>query len=1013
MKHIFTHFRIAVLFLLSVSITLSYAQTGSLTGKVLSEKSEGLIGATVKVKNSAIGGACDLDGNYKVLNVPVGEQKFVISYIGFLPKEITVTIKDGDNVQPDIILKEDKMQLNEVVVVGYGTQVKHDMSSSVASVKADDLKDKPVYNFASALQGEAAGVQVTTDNGVAGAGTQIRIRGTKSLSISAEPLYVIDGVQIVAFDISDAGNRVGYNTSPLSNINPNDIESIDILKDAAATAIYGARGANGVVIVTTKSGKSGKTKIDFAYTAGITMPAHQIKLLNGPQYLAMYHEAYKNDSIATASNGVVPAPFSLPNGIKKDSIANTDWLKQVFRMGYYQDANVSASGGDAKTSFYVGLGIRDDKGFLIGNDFQRISFRGNLTHTASKHFDFGINTSLTRTDNKYVPTSYAGGLGAAQSSMLPIYPVHNADGSYFLAGANPLAQVNLNKQEGVSWRTIDNIYANIRFAKWFTFHNELGIDMINQHEEFYYPTEITGGAAIAADRNDLYFTYNYTGSLDFKREFNEKHFLEALVGTNATATIEKFTYIQGQGFNSTAFTQPQSADSFPSNPTAGTGRQYAFASFFGRLNYKFNNRHLFQFSFRGDGSSRFGTDNRWGYFPAGSYGWVMSEEKFFKKQHVMNLLKFRVSAGLVGNAEFSNDFAYRNLYSTGQNYAGNGGLGPSQIAVNNLGWESTLKTGVGVDFGLFDGRLSGLLDYYYERTSNLLVQNYPLTPSSGYSSVALNKGTTQNQGVELQLTSYNFKPSSKFQWKTVLNFGLNRNKVTDLGGVAQVFGTGPNRNRAIVGEPIGVYWLAQYAGVDPATGTPLIYDFSGHKIAATATSVETYAKPVGRPYPLFSGGLSNTLTYKGLELTVLLTYSYGNMIYDDGGKYQSYTMSNGFNQTTDILDRWQKPGDITNIPKLSLVNYNNLNSTLFLHDASYLRLKNVTIAYNLPQRVLIKMKMRSFRIFITGSNLAVATPYKGWDPEANRDNSGSITQGASYLGTPQARTVAIGFNFGL
>lgn len=1009
MKEKSTPLKLAMSILLSVCCTLSFAQTGILTGTIMSDKNEGLIGATIKVKGSAIGGAADIDGKYTILNVPVGEQKFVISYIGFTPKEITIDIKEGENIQPSIILKEDKMQLNEVLVVGYGTQVKHDMSSSVATVKADDLKDKPVYNFASALQGEAAGVQVTTDNGVAGASTQIRVRGTKSLSNSAEPLYVIDGVQIVAFDISDAQNRVGYNTSPLSDINPNDIESIEILKDAAATAIYGARGANGVVIVTTKSGKTGKTKVDFSYTAGITMPAHEIKMLNGPQYLAMYKEAFRNDSIATRST----AKMTLPNGINKDSIANTDWLKQVFRTGHYQDANVSASGGDGKTNFYVGLGIRDDQGFLIGNSFQRIAFRGNLVHVASKHFDFGLNSSLTRTDNKYVNTSYSGGLGAAQSSMLPIYPVRNPDGTYFLAGSNPVSQVNQDQQDGLSWRTIDNLYANVHFLKWFTLHNELGIDMINQHEEFYYPSAVTGGAAIAADRNDMYFTYNYTGSLDFKKDFGEKHSFEALVGTNSTATIEKFSYVQGQGFTSSSFTQAQSADSFPSNPTAGTGRQYAFASFFGRLNYKFNNRHLFQFSFRGDGSSRFGPSNRWGYFPAGSYGWVMSEEKFFKRQHALSFLKLRASAGVVGNAEFSNDFAYRNLYSAGQNYAGNGGLGPSQIAVDNLGWESTLKTGIGFDFGFIDGRLSGLFDYYFERTSNLLVQNYPLSPSSGYSSVALNKGTTQNQGVELQLTSYNLKTSSKFQWKTVLNFGLNRNKVTDLGGVAQVFGTGPNRNRAIVGQPIGVYWLAQYAGVDPATGNPLIYDFSGHKVAATATSVETYAKPMGRPYPIFAGGLTNTFSYKGIELTVLLTYSYGNEIYDDGGKNQSYTLSNNFNQTTDILDRWQKPGDVTNIPKLSLVNYNNLNTSYFLHDASFLKLKNVTLAYNLPSRVLAKMKTRMFRIFVTGSNLATATPYKGWDPETNRDGSGSITQGATYLGTPQARTIAVGFNFGL
>ena len=1015
MRHIFTTTRFCMFILLSVISTLSYAQTGNLTGVVLGEKNDGLIGATVKLKGTSTGAACDLDGKYTITNIPVGEQKFVISYIGYTPKEITVDIKAGDNVQPAVILKEDKLLLNEVVVVGYGTQVKHDMSSAAASVKASDLQDKGGDNFTSALAGQAAGVQVTTDNGTAGSSATIRIRGTHTLSNSADPLYVVDGVPIVSYDISNSSNN-GYNTSPLSSINQSDIESVEILKDAAATAIYGARGANGVVIITTKSGKEGKSKIDFSYTAGISTPAHIISMLDGKQYTQLYLEAYRNDSIAHALNPSSPAPqtYKTRFGFSPDSAANTNWINQVLRTGYYQDANVSASGGNAKTTFFTALGIRDENTFLKSNSFQRASLRVNVTHTASKYFDFGANLSLTRSENHYVNTSYSGGIGAAQSNWLPIYPIYNHDGSYSTyAGTNPLAQINLDKQQNVSWRTIDNVFANIHFLKNFTFHNEFGIDMIDQIEEFYYPTEVTHAAAEATDRRDMYFTYNYTGSLDYKKDFKEKHSFEALVGTNVTATIEKFSYIDVVGFSNPAFTQVQSGDSIHA-ATAGTGRQFNFASFFGRLNYKFKNRYLFQFSFRADGSSRFAPANRFGYFPAGSVGWVVSDEPFFKNQKALSFLKLRASSGLVGNAEFTNDFAYYSTFSSGQNYAGQGGIAPTQTSVPNLTWESTLKNDFGIDFAFFESkRLSGLLDLYYESTSNILVQSYPLSPSSGYSTVSLNKGATRNYGVEFQLTSYNLPNKSKFQWKTTLNFALNRNMVTDLGGVAQVFGTGPNRNRAIVGQPIGVYWLAQYAGVDPATGNPLIYDFSGHKILATATSVETYAKATGRPYPLFQGGLTNTLSYKGLELTILLTYSYGNQIYDDGGKYQSYTMSNYFNQTTDILARWQKAGDITNIPKLSTINYNNLNTTLFLHDASYMKVKNIILAYNLPSSVLAKMKMRAFRIFISAQNLATATAYKGWDPEYNRDNSSAITQGATYLGTPQARTYSIGFNFGL
>ena len=378
----------------------------------------------------------------------------------------------------------------------------------------------------------------------------------------------------------------------------------------------------------------------------------------------------------------------------------------------------------------------------------------------------------------------------------------------------------------------------------------------------------------------------------------------------------------------------------------------------------------------------------------------------------MSFLKFRASSGLVGNAEFTNDFAYFSTFST-SSYAGQISIAPTQTSVNNLSWESTLKNDVGADFGFFDGRLSGLIDFYYENTYNELIQAYPLSPSSGYSFVTENRGRTRNDGVEVQLTSYNMKSKSKFQWKTTLNFGLNRNKVLDLGGIDQVGGGGTSRNKAIVGYPVGVYWLAQYAGVDPATGAPLIYDFNGHKVLATTTSVETYSKPIGRPYPIFQGGFTNTFSYKGFDLQVLLTYSYGNQIYDDGGKYQSYTMSNYFNQTTAILDRWQKAGDITNIPKLSTANYDNLNSSLFLHDASYLKVKNIILSYSLPSATVAKMKMRNFRIFVSIQNVATATPYKGWDPEFNRDGANAIAQGINYLGTPQARAYSIGFNFGL
>ncbi|MFN8277558.1 MAG: TonB-dependent receptor [Chitinophagales bacterium] len=1002
--------------LLSVIATLSVAQTATITGKIISDTKEGLIGATAKIKGTTIGAAADLDGNYLIQNAPLGKQVLVFSYIGYTPQELTVTLEVGENPQRDIVLKEDKLMLNEVVVVGYGTQVKRELTSSISSVKGDDLKDVPVYNFTSGLQGKASGVQITTDNGLAGAATTVRIRGTKTLSNTAEPLYVIDGVQIVAFDISDAAGRLGYNTSPLSSINPADIENVEVLKDAAATAIYGARGANGVIIVTTKSGKAGKTKIDVSYTGGISQPANTIKLLNGQQYVDLYKEAWRNDSIELRG---APARPRTPNGISENGVQNTDWLKQMFRMGYYNEANIGFSGGDAKTTFYVGGGFRDDKSFIKDSRFQRINLTANINHTASKYFDFGFNAKLTRTTNKYSAAGGNGGLGTAQSSALPFLSVKDSSGKYAdlnplaLGTQNPLADVELNKNENESWRTISNVFANINFLKYFTWRNEFGIDFIYQNERFYTPKELTGDSAYAADRRNFYLTWNYISSLRFAKDFKQDHHLEATIVFNPTKTKERYSYVGQRGFPVATYDEPRGGVILDQGSSAGTGREFTFVGTVARINYNFKKRYLFQVSFRADASSRFSPSKRWGYFPAFSYGWIISDEKFMAKQKVFDLLKLRISGGTSGNAEFTDDFAYFSSFSGGQNYNGNIGIGPANTAVNNLTWETTAKAGGGIDFGILKSRISGAIDFYYEYTYNMLVQGYPLAPSSGYSSVSKNLGKMQNWGMELQLLTNNLGPKSPIQWKTNITFGFNRNKVLDLGGVPDVPGTNYGDNRAIVGQPVGVWYLAKYAGIDPNTGYMMIYDDKGNKVVADATSTVKYRQPIGRPYPIFAGGINNTLSWKGISLDILLTYSYGNYVYDDAGKRQVGNMAYGFNQYEETLTRWQKPGDQTDVQKLSLLRNYDINTSRNLHDASFLRLRSLTLSYTLPQNIVSAFKARSLRLFFSATNLATATKYRGWDPETNREKSGPITQGVTYLATPQARTFSFGFNVGL
>ena len=410
-----TRLRVLLVILFGVFYTLSHAQTGSVEGTVLNKDKEPVEGATAKIKGTNLGAITDTAGKFVILNAPTGSQVLQVSFIGYAAYEKAIEVTSGINTLPTVNLKDDALSLNDVVVVGYGTQIKKDISSSLSEVKGDVIGDKPVYDFTSALAGQAAGVLITTDNGMAGATTTVRIRGVKTLSNSAEPLYVIDGVPIVSYDISNADATSGYNISPLSNIDPNDIESVVILKDAAATAIYGARGANGVVVVTTKHGKSGKPKVDISYSGGVTQAAHVISLLDASQYEQLYTEAWKNDGNT--------GPVIYPNGLTDATASNTNWLKQVLGTGHYNDVNASVSGGDAKSTYYIGMGFRDDNSFMIGNAFKRASFRANLDHTVNKYFSIGFNSSLTYTYNKYLPTSYVGGLGAAESTMLPIYPV--------------------------------------------------------------------------------------------------------------------------------------------------------------------------------------------------------------------------------------------------------------------------------------------------------------------------------------------------------------------------------------------------------------------------------------------------------------------------------------------------------------------------------------------------------------------------------------------------------------
>ena len=1022
MKHAnFSKHFLALIFI-SVVFTLSKAQNASISGIVSDENGDPFGGVTVFLENTAKGAVSDSDGKYAITSLKAGDYTVIFKFIGYETKSQKVTLAEGANQTLSMQMGEDPLLLDEVVMIGYGTQQRREISSAVSTIRSEEIESKPVYNFASAMQGKAAGMQITTDNGLAGAPTTIRIRGTKSLSGSAEPLIVIDGVPIFNADLSDAANRFGYNQSPLSLINPNDIESITVLKDAAATAIYGARGSNGVIIVTTKSGKAGKTKIDANYNTGVTMPSNRLQMLNGQQFSDMHREAWMNDIEAGLIDSI-SNPWSLPGDVHPDSIANTNWIDEMLQIGQFHDASLSASGGSEKTNFYLGGSFRDESTFLKGNEFQRATFRANLNHKATDKLSFGANTSISRTFNRYAKTAGAGGLGRAQAEMLPIWPVLDENNDYYEywvgdENGNPVAESEALQNTNVSYRTLTTLNAEYKIIPSLTFRNEFGLDFINQHEEFYTPTtvrrtlnDLGERMAWAADRKINYFTWNLNTTLNYAKTFADKHKFEMLVGFNPNSTIEKWNYIEGQDFPTDAFTEVAQASDVI-NAGAGTGQAYSFMSFFSRINYNFSSKIQVQASFRGDGSSRFATNNKWGFFPAASVGWILSEESFLKENTTLTYLKVRLSGGTSGNAEISN-FAQQDFYSAGQNYGGLPGFGPSSISDPDLKWETTLKTGLGIDFGVLQDRVSGSLDLFYERTKDMLVTSAPLAPSSGWTSYTTNRGSLQNMGVEVQLTSNNLRPNSKFKWRTDLNFSAYTNKVLNLGGLNEVSGSNFGENRSIVGEPVGVFYMAEFAGIDPGTGEEMIYDLEGNIVPITEANSVSERKALGKPYPDFFGGLKNSFEYKGLGLDIFFVYSFGGRIYDDHGKRQLGNMTFGWNQDIRVLDRWQAAGDVTDIPKLSLRTNKDVNSSRHLYDASYLRLRNVTLYYNLPGVALQKLHLRSFRINLSVQNAFILTPYKGWDPEVNRSRSGAITQGVTYLAPPQARTITAGIAIGL
>ncbi len=983
----------------------AFGQQKTVTGTI-TDKSDGLpvIGATVLVKGTSVGTVTDLNGKYTISADP--GSILVFRFVGMKSLEVLV----GDRNIIDVTLELDDVGLDEVIVVGYGSAIKRELTGAITKVETKGIAEVPVASFESAIQGKTSGVFIEQASGKLGETVKMRIRGSSSVSANNQPLYVVDGVPITAENLSNSGNQP---TSPLADLAMTDVESIQILKDASAAAIYGSRASNGVVIIQTKRGKAGATKFDVQYTTGISEPSHLVQWLNADQYLELFNESMDNVTVDGLVWEWLPKEdiWEMYVGPVWDDGFDTDWQKEAFQKGSLNRINVSGSGGTDKTRFYAGLAYDDTKGILRGNNMNKMSARLNLDQQATDKFSFGMQMNVIRTEMERVQNDNAFATPlqlVAQSPLTPVYDPETGELNTETIYYNGLISLRDETNNQTSFRSLANIYAAYNIIKDLTFKSEFGTDIYDLREKnFWGRKTITGGpAGEAQNRSVRVINYNWENYLTYIKTLGVHH-INLVGGMSYQQSNSIGSDIIGKGFPTDDFTNIDNAAEVTSY--GGWEEATSYLSYFARANYKINEKYFFTLSGRVDGSSRFGVDNRFGFFPAGSAGWIISQEDFMAGiKDVLSYLKVRASYGITGNSGIP-DYAHLALYS-GVNYAGRTGLEVTQLQSRELGWENTAQLDIGLDFGFFNNRLTGEFDWYQKRTTDLLLYR-TLPATSGFEGVWSNVGELENKGVEFALHSNNL--SGRLIWTTDFNLAFNKNTIIDINGPEIT----PNSiNYVIEGQPIGVFKIVKYAGVDPDNGDALYY-LSADSDETTNNYNLAEKQICGSPNPDFTGGFNNYFEFAGVDLNVLISFVYGNEIYNGGGVYQSANGDWFDNQTIDQLDRWQNPGDITDVPQARLGDGNGTKvSSRYLSDGSYVRFRNINLGYTLPKSLTARLNMTSVRVYLGVQNLYTLTKYKGWDPEVNYLGAGrstqnnNIIQGYDFYTAPQARTYTLGIN---
>jgi TonB-dependent starch-binding outer membrane protein SusC len=1000
--------KILLIFFVILGLTGSslYAQDIRVTGTVTSSvDGSTLPGVTVAVEGTTQGTITDINGRYEITVGP--NARLVFSFIGLTRQVVPV---QGRNVV-NVVLAPESAVLDEVVVVGYGTRLRSDLTGSVAQVRAADIANTTQPSFESAIQGKAAGVYVQGGSGKLGQAIKVRVRGATSISADSQPLYVVDGIPVNTSNIGTGGNEP---INPMADLNPADIESIQILKDASAAAIYGARAANGVVLITTKRGREGRTNFNFSSQLGYSQPANKVGFLNREQYLNLFQEAFNNswereDGWFYGYEDYTEVLDDFFDHWRDESV-DENWEDRALRNGFTQQYDLSASGGNDKTRFYTSLSWANQEAIVINNDFDRLSARLNLDHTANDVISFGMSLNPVRSRSFRVANDNAFATPLQMVALPPLDPAYDPETKElnpWTQYENGLIPAKYNSFDATTYRNIGNVYGNLNLLPGLQFRSEFGFDQTNLKEKGYWGrlTNDGGPFGSAEERTVMLYNMTFNNYFTFNQAFSDNFDLNLVLGHTIEDAYRDFQFNGAENFPSDHFKRISSA-SEPSSMT-GSGTAYRFQAYFLRANMKFLNRYIVDVSGRYDGSSRFGSNYKYGFFPSAGVSWILSNEGFLADMDQLSLLKLRASWGVTGNAEIGN-YAPRGLYSA-SNYAGYSGLVPVSLPSDDLKWETTTQFNVGLEFAVFNNRISGNLEYYQKNTEDLLLLvNVPSI--SGFTQRYENVGKMENKGVEFQIRTINVDRTLK--WDTEFNIAFNKNEVTFLNG--QIIRDG--NHRAIEGEPIGIFWMPVFAGVDPDNGDALFYTDATRTETTNNIGAAEHQK-AGDPNPDFMGGLTNTLRFGGFDFGFTFQFVYGNDIFNGGRQWQADGLSWFDNQTLDFYNNhWKQPGDNAKFPQPRLWEGNGYGvSSMLVFDGSYIRLKDITLGYTLR---FPNAGVNSMRLFVRGLNVLTFTDYPGWDPEANFVGTGpsaqsyNLRQGYDFYTAPQPRTLTFGVQLG-